>query len=256
VRLLIVLPLALYIALFVLALFSDRIIFQPQPSSYRDAGLGRQVVKLRSGDKTITAVYLPNPTAKYTLLFSHGNAEDIGDTLPLLKLFADAGFAVFAYDYRGYGTSQGHSSESSVYADINAAYDYLTQQLRVPPERIISMGRSLGSAAAIELASQRPVAALVVEAPFLSVYRVLTRVPLLPFDKFRNLAKIKRVRCPVLVIHGRADAVIPFWHGERIFALANPPKRHLWVDAAGHNDVLLVAGEAYLRALREFAAAI
>jgi fermentation-respiration switch protein FrsA (DUF1100 family) len=261
-RLLIVLPLAICVALVVLALLSDRVIFQPQPSSYRDAELsaaGAQLIKLRSaapgvGEQTITAVHLPNPQARFTLLVSHGNAEDLGDLVELLNLFRNAGFAVFAYDYRGYGTSQGHSSERSVYADVNAAYEYLTQQLRVPPAQVISFGRSLGSAAAIELAAQRPVAGLIVEAPFLSAFRVLTRVPLLPWDKFRNAAKIQRVRCPVLVIHGRQDGVIPFWHGERIFTLARGRKQSLWVEGAGHNDVLFVAGKRYLQVVRAFAA--
>lgn len=248
-----------YIALVGLAMISDRLIFQPQPSSYRQTDLTTpgiadvHPVTLQSGDKRITAVHLPNKSARYTLLFSHGNAEDIGDDLPMLEQFRRAGFSVFAYDYRGYGTSEGVSSEKTVYQDVEAAYDYLTGTLQVAPDQVISFGRSLGCAAAIHLAASRPVGGLILEAPFLSAFRVLTRVRLLPWDKFDNTSKIRRVRAPVLVIHGRSDRVIPFWHGQRMYELANEPKRHLWIDRAGHNDVLLVAWEQYVTALKTFA---
>ncbi|HWR36886.1 MAG TPA: alpha/beta hydrolase [Clostridia bacterium] len=274
-----------YLGIAVMALFSDRILFQPQRSTYRDdrfptlRGASQsspkasavQVIKLHSQTRgarptTITAIYLPNSGATHTLLFSHGNAEDLGDDLPILEMFRDAGFAAFAYDYRGYGTSEGRSSEPTIYSDADAAYEYLTRNLNVPPARIIAFGRSLGSAAAIHTAaesrpassanrsaSDSPVAGLIVEAPFLSAFRVLTRVPLLPWDKFRNLSKIRRIHVPILVIHGRKDGIVPFWHGERIYRQANPPKQHLWIDRAGHNDVLYIAGPQYLRAIRSFA---
>ncbi len=247
-----------YVGLMVLALLSDRVIFQPHPSSYQLAELGvyripgLHTVMLPSGNAQIAAVYLPNPSARYTLLFSHGNAEDIGDDLPMLAEFRNAGFAVFAYDYRGYGVSTGRSSEKSVYEDVDAAYRYLTETLNVPPDRVISFGRSLGCAAAIQLASTKKVAGLIVESPFLSAFRVLTRVRLLPWDRFDNAAKIRRVHCPVLVMHGRRDQVVPWWHGERIYALANEPKQFLWVDAAGHNDVQL--SSKYIPALTGYEA--
>ena len=256
---------ALYISLIVLALKSDSIIFQPQPSSYTDASLSAtlarlsppgQVIHLESGDQTITASYLPNPKARFTLLFSHGNAEDIGEVMYFLQSFYDAGFSVFAYDYRGYGTSSGNPSESGVYDDVNAAYDYLTTQLHVPPSQIIAMGRSLGCGAAIHLAARHPVAGLIVEAPFLSAFRVLTRVQVLPWDKFNNARDIRRVHVPVLVVHGTSDQVVPFWHGKRLFELANEPKTFMPVEGAGHNDVVLLAGKKYVQAMQTFAAVL
>jgi hypothetical protein len=261
-RLLLVVAVAGYISLIVLALTSDSIIFQPQPSSYTDASLNAtlahisppgQLLHLDSGGQKITALYLPNPNARFTLLFSHGNAEDLADIMFFLQKFYDAGFSVMAYDYRGYGTSKGKPTESGVYDDANAAYDYLTQQLHVPDHQVIAMGRSLGCGAAIHLAARRPVAGLIVEAPFLSAFRVLTRVRLLPWDKFNNLHEIRHVHVPVLIIHGRADQIVPFWHGEKLFQIANQPKTFLPIDGAGHNDVMLLAGKKYDAALREFA---
>ncbi len=251
-----------YLSLIVLAMFADRLIFLPHPSSYRDSDFtvtritDIQHVKIPSGNATISAVYLANPSASYTLIYSHGNGEDIGDDLPMLQAFRQAGFAVFAYDYRGYGTSTGSSSEPGVYQDAHAAYEYLTQILQVAPMHVIAFGHSLGAAAAIELAATRPVAGLIADAPFLSSFRVLTRVQILPWDKFNNAARIRQVRCPVLVIQGKADGVIPWWHGQRIYELANQPKRFLWIDGAGHNDALAVAEKQYLQAMGDFAASI
>lgn len=253
---------SLYIALIVLALFSDRLIFQPQPSTYTDQSLAMtvshmnvpgQVFHLVSGSERISAVYLPNAEAQFTILFSHGNAEDLGDSLNFLQMYRDAGFAVFAYDYRGYGTSTGRPSESGVYQDVATAYAYLTTTLKVPAEQVISMGRSVGCAPAIHLAATHQTAGLIAEAPFMSAFRVLTRVPLLPWDKFNNLRDIQHVHVPVLIIHGRKDDVVPFWHGQRVFRAASEPKAFVAVDGAGHNDVLFVAGKRYFDAIKAFA---
>lgn len=104
------------------------------------------------------------------------------------------------------------------------------------------------------LAAYVLLAGLVLESSFTSAFRVVTRWPLLPGDRFRNLALLRTVRCPVLVIHGRRDAIVPFYHGRTLYRAAPEPKRHLWVDGAGHNDVWYVAGESYARAVRDFLA--
>jgi fermentation-respiration switch protein FrsA (DUF1100 family) len=242
-----------YLILVLVAMFlSDRMIFQPQRSSYKDSP---DFLKLTTTDGTrITAVYRPNPSATYTLLFSHGNAEDIGDNLAFFMQLCSAGFAVFAYDYHGYGTSGGTPSEKAIYGDIDAAYEYLTATLQVPPERIISFGRSVGTGAAIDLAARKPVGGLIVQSGFTTAFRVLTHVPLVPFDRFRNVEKVKKVRCPILFMHGQADEVIPFRHGLKLYEMASAPKMHLWIDGAHHNDFELIAGSRYFTALQEFAA--
>jgi alpha-beta hydrolase superfamily lysophospholipase len=150
-----------------------------------------EVIKVGSANGVkISTVHFPNPQAKYTILYSHGNAENLDGILLLLKEIRDSGFAVFAYDYQGYGTSQGKPSEYNTYRDIDAAYNYLTQQLGVPAKQIILYGRSVGGGPAIDLASRQKVGGLVVENSFVSAFRVLTRIPILPFDKFVNIDKI------------------------------------------------------------------
>lgn len=235
-------------------LVSDRMIFLPPPASYDERSL--PVVRVPTTDgASIAVLHLPNPRADFTLLFSHGNAEDLGHLLPLLAQLRQAGFAVLAYDYRGYGLSTGGGAPTTpgAYRDEAAVYRYATMDLRIPPSRLIVHGRSVGTGPAIALASREPVAGLVVESGFVSAYRVLTGWPLLPFDKFPNLRRIRQLRCPLLVIHGQDDAIIPVWHGQRLFAAAPAPKWAYWVDQAGHNDLSDVAGERYLQALQDFA---
>ena len=231
--------------------FSDSLLFQPRSSSYED---NEAIIKLPvpNGEK-IAAIHLPNPDADFTILYSHGNGEDLGDMMFLFHELRVGGFAVFAYDYRGYGTSDGKPSEQRVYQDINAAYRYLTQTLEVPPERIIALGRSLGGGPSIDLATREPLGGLILESTFTTVFRVMTHISILPFDKFPNIGKLDRVNCPVLVIHGTADNTIPLHHGKQLFEAAKEPKQAFWVEGAGHNNLWSVAGDRYLETLRTFA---
>lgn len=231
---------------------SDRMIFLPPRPTYTAARL--PVVLVRTDDgAAIATLYLPNPNATLTVLYSHGNAEDLGHLAPLLEEYRRAGFAVLAFDYRGYGAStDGPPSALGATRDMEAVYRHAVSTLGIPPSRIVLHGRSVGSGPATELAARLPVGGLVIESGFVSAFRVLTRVSLLPFDRFRNLSHLRNVRCPVLVIHGREDEVIPWSHGRRLFDAANQPKTALWVDGAHHNDLVLVAGARYWTALRAF----
>ncbi len=234
--------------------YSDRMIFLPQPSGYED---GDDILKIETEDGIyISALYLPKTEAKFTILHSHGNAEDIGDLREFLEEFNNKGFSVFAYDYHGYGTSEGRPSEKNTYRDIEAAYKYIVEELGIPANRIIALGRSVGAGAAVELAREHEVAGLILESAFTSALCAAMRIRLFPFDKFNNIGKIKEVDCPVLVIHGKADSIIPIRHGERLFEEANEPKTHFWVERAGHNDLALVAGDSYWDAIAKFAGTI
>lgn len=233
------------------AFFADGKIFLPPPSSYED---GDQILKLITSDGIeISALYLPDPEATYTLLYSHGNAEDLGYARPELLGLNRIGFSIFAYDYRGYGTSQGRPSEAGAYLDIDAAYDYLTTDLEISPEQIILYGRSVGGGPSVDLASRQPVGGLILESTFVSAFRVLTRISILPFDKFTNIAKIQSIQAPVLILHGTEDNLIPIWHSQALYEKALEPKFSLWIEGAGHNDVSWVGGEEYIKALQDFA---
>lgn len=233
------------------AFFSDGQIFLPPAASYRDSD---SILKVQTESGVeISALWLPHPEARYTLLYSHGNAEDLGYIRPILEDLNRIGFSVLAYDYQGYGTSQGTPSEQGSYQDIDAAYRYLTQELRIPPSRIIAYGRSVGSGPTVDLAQRQPLAGVILESPFVTAFRVLTRIPIVPFDKFANIAKIDRITAPILILHGTEDTTIPIWHGQALYEQARQPKFHLWVEGAGHNDLPQIGGETYRRTLQEFA---
>jgi fermentation-respiration switch protein FrsA (DUF1100 family) len=229
----------------------DNLIFQPPAPSYEPSG---QLIKIpTASNQHIAAFYLPPQSeSDFVILFSHGNAEDIGQNIEFARDCRQQGFGILLYDYRGYGLSDGRPSEQNTYQDIEAAYQHLVADAKIAPSRIIAHGRSVGSGPSTWLAARHPLGGLVLESPFVSVYRVVTRWPMIPFDKFNNLARIKNVHCPVLVIHGKQDSTVPFWHGQKLYDAANDPKQNCWVNDAGHNDLLYIAGETYWIALREF----
>lgn len=243
-----------YLLLLLATLFADRLIFPAPPTSY---AAGSEFLALRTADDLeIVALHLPNPNAEFTLLYSHGNGEDLGTTRPKLEHLREAGFAVFSYDYRGYGLSEGVPSAEGTYLDIAAAYRYLREELGIEPDRLVLYGRSVGGGPAVELATREPVAGLILESSFTTAFRVVTRLPLLPGDRFRNIAKIGEVDCPVLIIHGRNDRIVPFSNGPALYRAAPEPKRKYWVEEAGHNGLWLAAGSEYDEVLREFAALV
>jgi abhydrolase domain-containing protein 17 len=226
---------------------SDSLIFTPEPASYQDTN---DILKLSvASNENISARYLPNSQSTYTVLYIHGNAEDLGDIRPVLERLHRQGFSVFAYDYRGYGTSNGTPGEANAYQDADVAYTYLTQQLKIPADRIIIYGRSIGGGSATEIATRYPVAGLILESTFTSAFRVILPFPILPFDKFTNLDKLKQIHCPVLIMHGQADETIPIQHGRSLYEAAIEPKMSLWIAAAGHNNFADIAGDRYGKTL-------
>lgn len=231
---------------------AERLIFQPQPPSYSGTLAGLKTIK-SAGGTPLAVLHLPNPAAQHTLFYFHGNAEDLGDVAPLLRRLHAAGFSVLAFDYRGYGQSGGRASEQNVYADTQAVLAHARADLGILPAQCVVVGRSVGTGPAVHLAANETVAGLVLISPFKSAFRVVTGVKLLPFDKFDNLGKIGRVRCPVLAVHGTADEVIPFAHGTAVFAAASEPKRSLWLEGVHHNDIFYIAGEKIVGEIAAFA---
>lgn len=252
IRSLILIPVCVYIGLLILALFfPDRILFRPQAASYSDTP---EVIKLSTPKgEQISAKFYENPSAKFTLLFSHGNAEDIGTIESFILKLRETGFSVLSYDYRGYGTSDGIPSEEHCYEDIDAAYRYLVEAKSIPPNRIILHGRSLGGAVSVDLAAHREVGGLIMESTFTSASRVLSRYKIIPVDKFETIDKIGQVTVPILVVHGKQDGTIPFHHAESLLAAISGTKYFFWVVNAGHNDLFRKDSEGYLKALNDFA---
>ena len=231
---------------------TDSMIFFPDYAS-RAEPEGAVHLSLDDGSR-LSAVFLANPKARFTIWHFHGNAEALADIMPRLEELREFGFNVFALEYPGYGTSPGRPTEARIYASLDVGLRYLQDERKITPAQLIVHGRSLGGGPAVEVARRKKVAGLILESTFTSAYRVVTRWPLLPGDKFKNLKKLSAVSSPVLVIHGRRDRTIPFHHGESLYSAARAKvKQHLWVDHAGHNDLRRWAGDSYRSAIVEFA---
>lgn len=200
----------------------------------------------------IAARLWANPQAKYTVLYLHGNYEDLGSLNDYVPQIVAHGYAAFAIDYRRYGHSEGIPTEANVAADAMLAYDYLRTKLGIPADRIVIFGYSLGSGPAVELALQRPAAGLILQGAFVSAYRVMTTIPVFPGDKFKNLAKAPHLQMPVMVIHGTADGTVPFWHGEKLYEAITARKQKLFVEGGPHTGLADFTGPRYWDEVRKF----
>lgn len=196
--------------------------------------------------------------ADFAILFLHGNAGNLTHRLDALLRLRTLPANILIVDYRGYGRSPGRPSEAGLYLDAETAYRYLTETKHVPPERLILLGESLGTAVAVDLASREAVAGLILEAPFTSARDVARRVIPLPLarfiirTKFDSAAKIVSVSAPILFVHGERDTTIPIDLGRKLFDLAHQPKFFYALPQAEHNDIALVGGQAYLDRIRGF----
>uniref|UniRef100_A0A5B7B668 Putative alpha/beta hydrolase domain-containing protein 17B n=1 Tax=Davidia involucrata TaxID=16924 RepID=A0A5B7B668_DAVIN len=184
---------------------------------------GVDVLKLRTRrSNEIVAVHVKHPKASATLLYSHGNAADLGQMFELfVELSLRLRINLMGYDYSGYGQSTGKPTECNTYADIDAVYKCLKEQYGVKDEQLIVYGQSVGSGPTIDLASRvTNLRGVVLHSPILSGLRVLHPVKRTYwFDIYKNIDKIGMVNCPVLVIHGTADEVVDWSHGKQLWEL-------------------------------------
>lgn len=242
----------IYLALLGVALFfSNKLIYQPPQPGYKpdDANMFQVT---RPGGENVMLYYTPAAQGMPTLLWSHGNAEDIGYLHDRLCRFNSRGYGILAYDYPGYGHSEGTPTEKGCYEAVEAAYNHLTQKLKVPTEQIIIYGQSVGSGPAVWLAAQKPCRGLLLVSPFVSAFRAVTKVPLFPGDQFKNIHRISDIQSPLLVIHGDEDCVISQWHGKKLYDLHPGPKTFIDIPGAGHNDLYTLAMDQILDALDAF----
>lgn len=224
----------------------------------KDRGIAYDDVSLVTEDGvTISGWYIPAKEEKGILLFCHGNAGNISHRMDSIKIFHDLGLTVFIFDYRGYGKSEGKPSEEGTYLDAEAAWNFLTIHRRVPPEKIIIFGRSLGSAVATEIALRKNPGALIIESGFTSVpdlgkkYYPWLPVRLISRYRYTTVDKVGAIQCPKMIIHSPDDEIIPFEQGRRVFERAAPPKSFLAITG-GHNEGFLVSGSLYHKGLKDF----
>jgi hypothetical protein len=206
----------------------------------------------------IHAWFAPTDSAIATLVMAHGNAGNISDRIDIIRRLQRTGFNVLMFDYRGYGRSDGSPTEAGIYKDGLAAFDYARSEESVDASRIILWGTSLGGAVAVDVATKRPAAALILESTFSSARDVASVVyPFLPVrfllrTKLNSIDKVGKIRIPILFIHGRNDRIIPRELGQTLFDAANEPKKFYVIEGADHNDTYRVGGDKYFNTVKDF----
>lgn len=278
-KLIFLLPVGAAIAYMAAFLFlrwqQKRFIFKPSPEvavtptvfdlPYEEVWLS--VSTSEEAREKIHGWWCPQPDADAgTILYLHGNkgnmaAQRESVNLDRVAKLYSLGFSVLAIDYRGYGRSQGNfPTETRVYEDAEAAWDYLAREKQGLPEKIFIYGHSMGAAIAIELCRQHPEAAgLIVEGCFTSIKDMgrkcwlrMFPLDLLLHQRFECISKVESLQVPVLFIHGTDDRVVPVEMSQRLFAATQAPKQLVLIPEAGHDDVSSTGGDRYLATLQEF----
>lgn len=229
---------------------ANRMIFMPPAPSYAPTEEG--VVQF-GAEREFAGFYFPPPRpGAPTLLWAHGNGEDAGQVRHLAHAFHAEGLGVMVYDYPGYGLSPGPPSEEGTFRCAEAAYDFLTKEQNLEPKDIVLFGQSVGSGPSSWLAEKKEVAGMVLISPFKSTFRVVTRVKILPWDRFDNWKRIQSVEIPLLVIHGDVDKVVPFSHGKALYQRYRGEKEFVRLEGIGHNDLWSRSSEVVLEATIAF----
>jgi fermentation-respiration switch protein FrsA (DUF1100 family) len=251
--------------LFVVWVFQRRLIYLPLDPTVPPAAevlpLAEEVRFGTADGLSLGAWFVPSRVtpARGTVLVLHGNAGNRAARSPLAEALSRRGFSVLLVDYRGFGGNPGRPTERGLALDARAARDYLLSRDDVDPDRLLYFGESLGAAVALELAVAYPPALLALRSPFTSMTEVARlHYPYLPVrwllaDRYPSLTRIEQLDCPVLVIAGTRDQVVPFDQSRALYDAAPVTDRRLTVvEGAGHNDRQLLDGRAMLDPLDRF----
>ena len=231
-----------------------RFVYSPlREVTYNPGDLGlafeKVVIKTEDGLK-ISAWFIPADNAAFTVLMCHGNGGNMTHRLDTINILNELGLSCMIFDYRGYGSSQGKPTEEGTYLDVGAVFKWLGDEKAIAPKSIILFGRSLGGSVASHLAQSVTVAGMVLESAFTSYIDIGKKFyPYLPVRWFAtfNYATaeyIRKVACPILIIHSRNDEIIPFEFGLRLYDAANEPKEFVEIFGS-HNDGFLYSGDVY-----------
>ena len=218
---------------------------------------GERITALFGAALTPDGTPHPNPKSQPTILWFYGNGMCLADCFSEFNEFRRMGNNVLIPEFLGYGMSEGKPSEASVYATANAAWDHLISRPDISKGKIIVGGWSLGSAAAIELASTRPVAGLMTFSAFTSMKEMARRVlpwaptSLMLHHHFDNESKLRRIKIPTLIVHGENDSIVPFDMSQRLHEVAGHAT-YIPIPAADHNDLFDVGAEAINPAIDRF----
>ena len=250
-----------------LYLFQEQLIFLRRPLADDDRHVvrllqGTAEIRIRAHDGTRLHGWLRHTVeetqSRGLVIYFGGNAEEVSGQMHDAPMLAP--WSVAAVNYRGYGLSEGRPSEAALAADALAIYDWLAEHDDIDPNRIVVLGRSLGSGIAVQLAANRPVRAVVLVSPFDSLRSIARKqypfvpVSLLLEHPFDSLAHAPEIEAPLLVIAGESDGLIPPELSRRLHDAWAGPKQWVLLPGAGHNDIH--TRPRYRPAMREFLASV
>jgi fermentation-respiration switch protein FrsA (DUF1100 family) len=226
--------------------FQRKLMYMPDkaieaPEQYGLKGFRDLRTKTADG-LSIQLWYRPATQGFPTIVYFHGNASNLANRSGIFSALTNVGFGLLAVSYRGYGKSEGEPSEAGLYADARAGIKFLANDQRIPINQIMLYGESLGTGVAVQMATELPVAGLMLQAPYTSVVNraaeIYFYVPvrLLIKDHYDSIGKIARVKAPLLIFHGMLDATIPLTHGKTLLDGANEPKHAFFFPSVGHTD--------------------
>ncbi len=241
-----------YIGLIIFAaVFANRLVFPIPPASYKDSP---DIIKFPYEDngKSVSMIYLEHPSSEYLVFYHHGNGEDLQHVLGKAQYLRDAGYSVLAWDYPGYGTSDGRPTEKQVLKIAEKIWKRIPEDYGFSHDKVIHYGYSLGGGPAIWLAKEYECAGVIAEGTFTSIFRIGLPVKLLPWDLFDNQKWIRDIKCPILIMHGTDDETVPFSHARKLYELAPDPKSFTWVNDGRHADLLNSFEETYIDSLKRF----
>lgn len=211
------------------------------PSTYQLAEVSD--IRITSKDGTLIQLWTAKAKAGFpTVIYFHGNAGNLAHRSSEFRYWLDQGLGLVALSYRGYGKSNGSPTEEGLYHDARATIEYARNELHIPSKSLVLYGESLGSGVAVQMATEYPLGAMALEAPYTSTANRAAEIyPYLPVhfimhDQFRSYEKIGRVTMPVILFHGEQDTVIPVAHGKAVLSLITAPKEGHFYPHIGHVD--------------------
>lgn len=207
---------------------------------------------------TIHSYLIPTPSSSKILIYFHGNGGNLCHRLPDLLHIKNMGINVLGVSYRGYGKSAGKPSEKGIYRDGIAALNYATQTLGFPLQNVTVLGRSIGTTVAVHITQNIDIGGLILVTPLTSAKDFAKKsglgwVAFIAGSAFDNIGKAKHITCPVLVIHGTHDGIIPFEMGKKVYdTIGSGTKKFVVVNSAGHNNLSLEYAKDYFPPIAAF----
>lgn len=250
-----------YCLVLLVLIYLENMLVYPAPrypeGDWEAKWLQHQDVNFASADGTkLHGWYVEHPQPKAVILYCHGNGTHVADLAEFLQVMRDEfQVSIFAFDYRGYGRSEGKPAEKGIMEDAEAAQKWLAEKTGIKEQEIVLMGRSLGGGIALHLAAEKGAKGVILQSTFTSLPdAAATHYPWAPIkmlmrNRYDSLARISRYSGPVFLSHGTADRTIPFSHGQTLFAAATGPKEFFEIPGGDHNDA---EPEDYIPALHRF----